>query len=170
MKLHLFIAFGLLIASTPGAENTKRDPSGAESLTDRRRQPPEIERIAIYVTGPRWDVDRTSTVSSLQTNVAHRVLATRNEIAQLLTRLRPKEEKATRARIAARDGETYHLLLYDDRKGALTHVRVFDTGNAKDQNAEVYLRPDSAVSYVNDQIGPWLRSNISAAQTTSENP
>jgi hypothetical protein len=40
------------------------------------------------------------------------------------------------------------------------HIRVFDTGEAKTSSAEVYLRPGTSFSYLNDQIGPWLRANI----------
>jgi hypothetical protein len=139
----------------------KLRPEGATAITKRTTPLPTVDRVEIYVTGPKWDVEKTGSVAELRKTKAENILTNRGEIAQLLTRLRTTEEKAFNKKLKVRDGYTYHLLAYNDREGTVMYIRVLDSGDTKHgAGAEVYPDPTSSFSYLNDKIGPWLQANV----------
>ena len=170
MRLAAYIII-LTIATLvlPAAERVKLRPDAAEGIGKKEGRLPDADRVEVYMTRAKWDVDRLSTVETLRKLTPNIVFTNRNEINQLFARLRPKGERAERGRLATRDGHTYHLLAFQG-DGTAIHIRVFDTGEAKTSDAKVYLRPGASFSYLNDNIGPWLRANVPLNEKKGTSP
>jgi hypothetical protein len=159
--LTAFVLALSVLASMHGAESYKLRPEGAGAIAKRNSPLPTADRIEIYVTGPKWDVDLSTTIAELRRRKPEHVLTARNEAAQLFARLKSKEEKPSNKKLKARDGYTYHLLVYQEGEKTMTHIRVLDAGDGKEgASAEVYPNPTTAFSYLNDEVGPWLQANV----------
>jgi hypothetical protein len=142
------------------AESFKLRPEGVGSIARKSAPLPKADRIEIYVTGPKWDVDARNSVADLRKRGADLIITNKSDINRVFALLHPKEEKAKNERLAARDGYTYHLLAVKEQEGEISHIRVLDPGDSKTGAAEIYLRPGTSFCYVNEQIGPWLQASI----------
>jgi hypothetical protein len=155
------MALAILSLSAGPADRYKLRPEAAGAIAKMTAPLPTADRVEIYVTGPKWGVDQSTTIEELRKRKPEHVLAAKGDGAQLIARLRSKEEKAENRKLKIRDGYTYHLLVFQEREGTMSHIRILDTGdNKKGASAEVYPNPTTSFSYLNDQVGPWLQANV----------
>jgi hypothetical protein len=162
MRPKKYITFLALLAighAAMTAAEVKLRPQGAGAILKKEAQLPSWNRVEIYVTGPKHDVDRISSPSDLRKTKPQRVIEGKGEVAQLFARVRTKENRAQKERLATRDGYTYHLLAYHESDGTLSHVRVLDVGG-KPPVSIIYPDPTSSFSYASHDIGAWLQANV----------